>query len=154
MLGVGAAPQPFTLKNTQGAPCSLETLLRNGPVLLAFFKVSCPVCQLSAPFLERLSRTSGLQVIGISQDDASSTSSFNQRFGIAFPVLLDESRARYPVSNAFGIGSVPSMFLIEPDGIVSSAFSGFSKRDFEQLGQRLSISLFRPGEDVPAFRAG
>ena len=34
-------------------------------------------------------RTNAIQVIGISQDDASATRGFMQRFGVTFPTLLD-----------------------------------------------------------------
>jgi peroxiredoxin len=93
-------------------------------------------------------------VVGISQDDAPATQGFIQRFGVTFPVLLDEARAGYTASNSFGIHSVPSLFLVEPDGIISTAFSGFSKSDLEALGNRTGAPPFRAGENVPAFRAG
>ncbi len=41
---------------------SLEDILGKGPALLAFYKISCPVCQLTAPYLERLAAGSALQV--------------------------------------------------------------------------------------------
>ena len=91
---------------------------------------------------------------GISQDDAKGTGEFNQRFGVTFPTLLDESKRGYPVSNEFGITSVPSLFLVETDGSISKSFSGFSKRDLEQLGERMRVKPFQPDEKVPEFKAG
>ena len=154
MLAAGAQAPSFELKDLEGNQRSLADLLAKGPVLLAFFKISCPVCQMTAPFLSRLAHSSGIQVFGVSQDDASSTKGFNQRFGVTFPVLLDESRAGYPASNGFGIASVPSLFLVEPDGVISTAFAGFSKADLEALGNRMGAPPFQAGENVPAFRAG
>src|SRR5689334_12140851 len=104
----GAVAPSFQLKNLSGTAESLEDILAKGPALLAFYKISCPVCQLTFPYLERLSASSSVQVIGISQDDKSSTQEFNQRFGVTFPTLLDQSKEGYPASNAFGITSVPS----------------------------------------------
>ena len=74
-------------------------------MLLAFFKISCPVCQLTAPYLERLAvrNERAVQVIGISQDDAGATRGFANRFGLTFPTLLDSSEDEYPASNAYGI---------------------------------------------------
>ena len=69
---------------------------------------------------------------------------FNQRFGVTFPTLLDQSKEGYPASNAFGISSVPSLFLVEQDGTIAKAFSGFSKRDLEGLGERAG------SPDIPA----
>ena len=51
----GPAPQ-FDLPGLAGDRTSLPDLLVSGPVLLAFFKVTCPTCQLTFPFLERLHR--------------------------------------------------------------------------------------------------
>ena len=144
----------FELKDLGGNKQSLDTMLEKGPVLLALFKVSCPVCQLAFPFLERLSNNDALQVVGISQDDTNPTKAFNERFSISFPTLLDESREGYPVSNAFGISTVPSVFLVETDGTVSQSFAGFSKRDFEEIGKRINVRPFRPDEYVPEFKAG
>jgi peroxiredoxin len=135
---------------------SLQEILAAGPALLAFFKISCPVCQLTAPYLERLAanNASRLQVVGISQDEAGATRGFAQCFGLTFPVLLDPSEDNYTASNAYGITSVPTLFVIEPDGTISRSFAGFSKRDFEELGARAGVSPFGPEDHVPEWKAG
>lgn len=144
----------FELKDLAGDRQTLARILEKGPVLLAFFKVSCPVCQLTFPFLERMSGNDGMQVIAISQDDAAPTNAFRDRFGVTFPTLLDEAREGYAVSNAFGISSVPSLFLIETDGLVSHSVAGFSKRDLEAIGKRVNVKPFLTDEYVPEFKAG
>jgi peroxiredoxin len=144
----------FELKDLAGNRQSLAQLLEKGPVLLALFKVSCPVCQLAFPFLERMADNDALQVVGISQDDVNPTKEFNKRFGITLPMLLDEAREGYPVSNAFGISTVPSVFLVETDGTISHSFAGFSKPDFEEIGRRINVRPFLPNEYVPEFKAG
>jgi len=131
---------------------SISGLFENGPVLLAFFKVSCPTCQLAFPFLERLSKGS-LQVIGISQDTAELTKMFAERYGVTFDLMLDAAASGYPLSNAFGITNVPSLFLIERDGTISRAGQGFHKAEREELGRRAGVEVFR-GEKVPAFKPG
>ena len=154
MLEAGEAAPSFELKDTEGRTHTLADLTSGRPALFMLFKIGCPVCQMTAPYLERLGASTTVQVVGISQDDAASTKSFQGRFGLTVPTLLDESRAGYPASNGFGISSVPSIFLVEPDGTVSTAFTGFSKRDFEALGRRMGVEPFQPGEKVPDFRAG
>ena len=154
MLAPGTSAPSFQLKDTEGRLQQSSELLEHGPLLLFFFKISCPVCQLTAPFLERLAQSSAVQVVGVSQDDAASTKAFKGRFGLTLPVLLDESKAKYPASNAFGISTVPSLFLVEPGGLISAAFSGFSKTDLAALGTRAGVDVFKPDERVPAFRAG
>ena len=154
MLEPGVRAPSFQLKSLDGGKKSLEELLASGPALLAFFKVSCPVCQLAFPYLERLAAGTSLQILAISQDDDSSTKNFNQRFGVTFPTLLDDAKEGYPASNAYGISSVPSLFLVEKDAQISKSFSGFSKRDLEALGERAGVKPFRPEDHVPEWKAG
>src|ERR1700754_1566046 len=86
---------------------SLESALPVGEVLLVFFKISCPTCQLALPFLERQHRSGQLVVYGISQDKADATAAFAKTFGLTFPILLDSAASHYPASNAYGISTVP-----------------------------------------------
>ena len=152
----------FSLRALDGTQHSLDSLLARGPVLLAFFKISCPVCQFTFPFLQRISeRLAGknVSVVGISQDDPRSTKEFNQEYGVGFLTLLDD--AAYTASNAYGLTNVPTIFLIAPDGIVKVSCMGFDKATLEkiagELAQRQNISaapLFLPGEIVPAYKPG
>jgi peroxiredoxin len=153
-VGSGAKAPAFQLTALDGAVRTLEDILAGGPALLAFYKISCPVCQLTAPYLERLAANHALQVIGISQDEEGPTRGFLQRFGVTFPTLLDLSSEAYPASNAYGITSVPSLFLVERDGAIARAFYGFSKRDFEEIGARVGVLPFAPGDHVPEWKAG
>jgi peroxiredoxin len=153
MLEAGARAPEFELPALGGAAQSLAQILARGPALLAFFKVSCPVCQLTFPFLERIHQGGGLQVVGISQDNAPATADYNREYGVTFPTLLDD-KGGYAVSNAFGISTVPSLFLVEADGAVSSSESGFSKAFLEAAGRRAGVTLFQPGERVPESRPG
>lgn len=144
------------LEDLAGRKWSLAEALKSGPVLLAFFKISCPTCQLTFPFLQRLADGGGKdapQLVAVSQDDAASTAQFNKRFNLSMRTLLDPSPA-YPASNAFGISHVPSLFLIEPDGRIHISASGFSKFQLEELGERFGLSPFRPDDRVPVLQPG
>ncbi len=154
ILSSGMHAPNFELKDLAGGSESLLQILERGPALLAFYKVSCPVCQMTFPFLERLANNDAVQVIGISQDNSKATGEFNARFGVTFLTLLDEAGEGYAVSNAFGIGSVPTIFVVETDGTISKSFAGFSKDDFEEIGRRVNVQAFRQDESVPRFKAG
>jgi peroxiredoxin len=154
LVAVGAKAPAFRLTSLDGSARTLQDILAGGPALLAFYKISCPVCQLTAPYLQRLAANHAVQVIGISQDDAKATHGFRERFGVTFPTLLDLSSEGYPASNAYGITSVPSLFLLERDGTVTRSFNGFSKRDFEEIGARAGVSPFGPDDHVPEWKAG
>jgi peroxiredoxin len=162
-LTVGAIAPDFTLPAIGGSQVVLREARKHGPVVAAFFKISCPVCQLAFPFLERLHQAyqdKNVTVLGISQNDESGTRAFMKEYGITFPVLLDD-HSRYPVSNAFGLTNVPTVFLITPDGQVEQSIVGWDRSEMEQLNRRVAelagatpSQLFRPGEDVPQFKAG
>src|SRR5271157_5246361 len=110
-IEAGHAAPGFSLKALDGKEYSLEKLLERGPAVVAFFKISCPVCQFTVPFLERLHERyagDGASVIGVSQDDARSTKEFNREYGVTFPTLLDGER--YSASNAYGLTNVPTIF--------------------------------------------
>ncbi len=154
----GVQARDFTLPDMAGKQQSLKEWLAHGPVLVAFFKVSCPTCQYIFPFLERLHQQlsgSGLRLLGISQDVGQKTEQFNRQFGVSFPVLLDSEDDNYPVSNAYGITHVPSLFVIEPDGRIGLSSVGFVKTDLEEIAGRAGpVTLFHRDERVEAFRAG
>ncbi|HME08481.1 MAG TPA: TlpA disulfide reductase family protein [Bryobacteraceae bacterium] len=154
ILGPGEPAPGFVLKSLAGGQVSLAQTLAEGPALLAFFKVGCPVCQMTFPFLERMAHNKAVQVIGISQDETGHTQQFNQRFGVTFQTLLDASADGYPASNAYGISSVPTLFLVERDGSISKSSEGFCKRDLEQLGERMGVKPFRADEKVPELKPG
>jgi peroxiredoxin len=136
-----------------GSEHSLDSLLADGPVLLAFFKVSCPVCQLTLPYLQRISGKN-VRIVPVSQDSATATLGFSQAFGIQLPVLFDREQDDYPASNAFGVAYVPSMFLVEPDRRISWDWTGFHKRQLESVAKRAGLPIFHPGDMVPESKAG
>src|SRR5882672_7097666 len=119
-LEAGARAPEFNLPTLDGKGSqSLGAALASGSVLLAFFKVSCPTCQLTLPFIERMykgAKNGVTRMFAVSQDDAADTREFNQEFGITMPTLLDLEQKGYPASNAFGLTNVPSLFLVEPGG--------------------------------------
>jgi len=162
-LTAGSKAPEFELKAMDGRRFVLREELASGPVLLAFFKVSCPTCQYAFPFLERLERAyghKGARIIGVSQNDPKQTAAFTKEFGVTFPVLLDDTD-KYPVSNAYGLTNVPTVFWIAQDGDIEVSSVGWVKAEFEEVSRKMAESsnvapatLFKPGEDVRDFRAG
>jgi peroxiredoxin len=152
----------FSLTGVDGRPFSLQGALERGPAILAFFKISCPVCQFTFPFLERILgmfKSDAVTFLGISQDDARDTKDFNEEYGVTFPSLIDADHFR--VSNDYGLTTVPTVLLVAPDGKVQVSFTGFEKRGLEKISALLAkqfgkqvLPLFRPGEIVPDYKPG
>jgi peroxiredoxin len=162
-LTPGASAPDFELRALDGRRFVLRDELASGPVVLAFFKVSCPTCQYAFPFLERLERAYGhkvVRVIGVSQNNPRDTAAFIKEFGVTFPVLLDDTE-KYPVSNAYGLTNVPTIFWIGQDGKIEVSSVGWVKADFIEISRRMAeaeniapAAVFKPGEEVRDFRAG
>lgn len=162
-LTAGTKAPEFELKAMDGKRFMLREELSRGPLVLAFFKASCPTCQYAFPFLQRLERAyghKGVRIIGVSQNDPKETAAFTKEFGVTFPVLLDDTD-KYPVSNAYGLTNVPSIFWIAQDGDVEVSSVGWVKAEFEEISRRMAdlansapAVVFKPGEDVRDFRAG
>jgi peroxiredoxin len=161
-LKVGKSAPHFGLNAIDGKKYSLQEGLKHGPVLAAFFKVTCPTCQYAFPFLERLYqqlRLSGVRIWGISQDGVRDSQRFAREYSVTFPILIDDYP--YQISREYGLEYVPSIFLIAPDGSIAVQSEGFLKRDLleiqRSLAQTLSVSvgaLFQPSEKVPEYKPG
>jgi peroxiredoxin len=164
-ITTGQSAPAFALVSTDGKTHSLQGALAQGPVLASFFKVSCPTCQYTFPYIERMVqqfRSAGvrdLQAWGIVQDNAKHGNDFAKEFGITFPILADEEP--YEVSREYGLNFVPTIFLIAPDGRVEIASDGFTKADLvaihKSLATRFSVNppaLFQPSDRVPEFKPG
>src|SRR5947208_8084565 len=110
-LNPGTTAPDFALPTMDGKRFSLPEALSRGPVVAAFFKISCPICQYAFPFLERIYKAYGkknVSIIGISQNDKKDTAGFLREFGITFAILLDDTNT-YPAWNASRLTNVPTL---------------------------------------------
>lgn len=162
-LAAGSSAPDFTLPAMDGKQFNLKDVLSRGPVVLAFFKVSCPVCQFAFPYLERIyksHRNQSVRIIGVSQNNLKDTTAFMKEYGISFPVVLDNTKS-YPVSNAYGLTNVPSVFYIAADGTIEVSSVGWVRKEIEEINRKIAelaenkpVVIFHPGESIPDFRAG
>jgi peroxiredoxin len=163
-LEAGVQAPEIELQYLDGRKFSLKHERKKGPVVAVFFKVSCPVCQMALPYLDRIhkayAKSHAFTFVGVSQDNAADTQAFNKQYNISFPVLLDPV-GKYPVSNAYKLTNVPTTFLISPEGEIDFATVSWSKADVEQLNRRLAsqsgvatAQIFHPGENVSEFKPG
>jgi len=148
----------------RGEKFSFSQARHQGPVLAAFFKVSCPVCQLAFPFLERIHQAykdKGFAIVGISQDSATDTLQFAKTYGLTFPLALDDTN-KFPVSNAYGLTNVPTLFWISPEGKIEFTCVGWDKKDMEQFNVRAAqaagtqkVALFKAADaNLPDSKPG
>lgn len=162
-LPAGTKAPEINLPSLDGSRLSLQTALKQGPVLAAFYKVSCPVCQYTFPYLERLHKVYGdkkITIVGISQDSQRDTAAFVKEYGITFRNLLDDPNG-YVVSNAYGLTNVPTLFLVGQNGQIEITSVGWVRQEVEDVNRKLAAAqqtppspIFQSGEDVTDFRAG
>lgn len=163
-LEAGVQAPEIELQYLDGKKFSLKEERKKGPVVAVFFKVSCPVCHMALPYLDRIykayAKSGTFAFVGVSQDNSADTKAFNRQFNISFPVLLDPV-GKYLVSNAYGLTNVPTTFLISPEGEIDFATVSWSKADVEQLNRRLAslsnaptAQIFLPGETVAEYKPG
>jgi peroxiredoxin len=162
-LEAGTPAPQFELPAMDGSKFSLQDALSKGPVVAVFFKISCPVCQYALPYFERIYKSYGngkFSIVGISQNEKKDTAEFMKRYGVTFPVLLDDTMS-FPASNAYGLTNVPTAFWISEDGEIEISSVGWSRQDFEDIirkaasvnGQAPKL-VFQPTEQIADFRAG
>ena len=162
-LEAGTQAPPIELPTVSGRTWSLADARKRGAVVLAFFKINCPICQETFPYLERIHRAypnEKAQFVGVSQDPKRDTEAFLKEYGVSFTTVLDDTRT-YPVSNAYGLTNVPTIFVISEDGEIELASVGWYKKDIETLNLKMAQvaqmpwqPAFRPGEEVQEFRPG
>ena len=162
----GIAIPNARFRTPEGVSLSTRDVVARGnglPVLLTFFKTSCPICQLTWPYLQRLHEAYGgksVHVVGISQDDAASSRAYYAAHGAAtFDLLLDPEPS-FVASNAFDVESVPLIVLLSPDGTIEDTFAGWSKKRMESLGVRFAskavpfVPVIPPADPVREYSAG
>ncbi|MBI4867439.1 MAG: TlpA family protein disulfide reductase [Candidatus Wallbacteria bacterium] len=162
MIQPGLQAPAIRLPTPEGRVVSVPDAVSLGPVVLAFFKVSCPTCQLTFPYLQKLHAAygdAGVTVLGISQDGPEETVRFAAERGCTFRMLLDGEG--YPASRAFGLETVPAIFLVGKDGQVWETLAGWSRQEMNSLSGTLArmsgvevAVVSREDDAAPAWKPG
>ena len=153
-MATDTALRPFTLVDSEGT----ERRFPSGrPALLCFVHEECATCALSMPLIEATHRAFGdaVDVWAIGQDSPGNAV-LVERHGLTLPMLDDDALA---VSFAYGLDTVPSIFLADGDGRELRSFIGFGREDWRELvGELASISSLAEPEiawdELPESRPG
>jgi peroxiredoxin len=131
-----------TVANAHGS-VSLHQL-RGKVVLVDFWGTFCGPCKSSFPKLQALSAKyagSGLQVVGISEDEAEDKGkipTFASTYGAKFAIAWDEDRS---ISQRYRPETMPSSFLIDRRGVVRFAHAGYRGGDEAELEKEVQELL-------------
>ena len=152
MLQAGDKAPPFTLDAAaDGQPVSDPWT--EGPTVLSFFKVSCPVCKMVAPILTKMAQ-GGVRVVAVGQDPPEAIAAFGEREGQDVFTLTEPPP--YKVSESFGLEAVPSIFLIGEDGEIQQAIPGWNRDTWNALAAAAGMSepVSTPDDGLRPFRPG
>ena len=159
----GEPAPPFDLALTGGGFRSLADVVEPGGGILVFFKSDCETSRLIVPRLGPLAKAlmnEGMLFLSVAQEEEDGALQFERELGV--PGTLAWENAPYPVSAAYGVRTVPTLFVIDGAGIIAERIEGFVKREYLALGaaieQALALGdippvLERP-EELPAIKPG
>jgi len=134
---VGGEAPDFTLPNLDGESVSLSDF-SGRPLLINFWKTSCPPCRHEMPYLEEVyaaQQDTELVMLTINIGESPATiSDFLQNNDLSLPVIIDTDAA---VARTYGLPGIPTTFFIDRDGIIKSKVIGaFPSK--EAIDSRLS----------------
>lgn len=151
MIGSGVSAPDINLRDIDNAQLVVDPWTQ-GPTIIAFFKVTCPVCKMTAPKVAALAR-SGARVLAVGEDPASALSTFRDQFDQRVPTVTEP--APYDVSEAYGVRSVPSLVLVGPDGIVIDSAGAWDREKWNALSLAAGGGVVSDESDgLPPFRPG
>lgn len=145
MLNPGDQAPDFTLPDQHGTPVTLSEL-RGKPVVLYFYpKADTPGCTTQAcgirdrrPEYDEADAV----VLGVSPDPVKAVSKFDDKYGLGFTLLADET---HEVAESYGVwveksmygrtymGNERTTFVIGPDGAIKDIFRKVKPAEHDEL---------------------
>jgi peroxiredoxin len=120
-----SAPSISSLRTVSGSVVPSYGQLRGKVVVLEFWATWCVACRAMAPTLNRWfdSLTAqGVRVLAVSSEPFEEVSNALPQLGLRYPVFADESTE---VSQAYRAGAIPTLFLIDQQGVVRDVTVGY-----------------------------
>ncbi len=123
---IGRPAPDFSLKSIEGDKLDLKSVIgKNKVTILNFWATWCPPCRAEIPefveFAEKYqSERVALVAVNI-QEEPKQVSSFVQKAGMNFPVLLDQSGK---VAQVYQIYAIPTTFFIDDSGVIREKIEG------------------------------
>jgi thiol-disulfide isomerase/thioredoxin len=122
-------PVEFAATANDGSDVSAEGL-RGSVVVVNFWYASCPPCRIEAPELAKYatSNPDGVKFLGVNvYDGEAAAKSFEDKFGIPYPSILDVSTGaiRLAFAGSLPPNAVPVTIVLDREGRVAGRISGY-----------------------------
>lgn len=133
-LEAGSQAPDFTAADQNGKKFNLKNALKQGPVLLVFYRgVWCPYCNKHLSAIQdslNLLKERGIEVVAVSPEKPEYGKKMESRTGAEFSLLYDEN---YTISEAFDVLFLPEKKQIKTYNIFLSAELKKSHSDDSQV---------------------
>lgn len=122
--------EPITFTGTTETGDTVSSADYLGNVLVVnFWYAGCAPCRAEAPDLEQVyteTAPQGVNFLGVNvRDQAATAISFNERFGITFPSIMDQDgKAQLAFSSQVPPNAVPTTLILDAQGRVAARILG------------------------------
>jgi len=134
------AQNDFTLQSLDGQTYTLSEL-KGKVIIVDFWATWCPPCRNSIPALSRLYEKyheQGFMVLGISTEDVTTLTEFQNAQQIPYPILSGTKE----VVQAYEVTAIPKMLFFDKKGNIRKTQTGYSP-ELEAQFDRLVDSLLQ-----------
>ncbi|RPI17717.1 MAG: TlpA family protein disulfide reductase [Ignavibacteriae bacterium] len=136
----------FTANDLEGNEIILSSLLKNGPVMIAFWRTWCPSCNEEQKAMNELYskyKPSGFQYLGINVDNQKSVSkvrAYVSAHNFTFTVILDTDKKIFEMSGGTD-DIMPYSLILSKTGDIIHTRIGFKSGDENEIENEIKKIL-------------
>lgn len=120
-LASGPAP-PLSGWSAQGARLDIEQF-RGQPVLVYFWATWCPICRAEQGGMRSIAEDYPVISVAMQSGDAAEVREYLREHRLDYPAIPDP---RGETASLWGVDSVPTSFIVGPDGEIRHSTVGFT----------------------------
>ncbi len=138
----GTLAPAFTLESLSGGGTKSLKDYRGKVILLDFWSINCPPCRRAVPHVVVMYdryKAKGFVALGISFDgkEINNLRSFVAEYNVDYPILL----GTIDVARAYGVRSIPSIFLLDRKGRIRLHRVGFNEEIGNEIEDKIKVLL-------------
>lgn len=141
-LSPGKKAPNFTLPTIDGKKFTLSDKKKaKHVVVMDIWATWCPPCRGEIPYLIKIKKDmsgKSFTMVGIAIDDEKdAVQKFAKEHGINYTVALDPKGNK--LGNSYGIGGIPTTYVIDKKGVIRYVHEGFPRDSKEQSAEAANI---------------